>query len=83
MGGANLDPLFGLVIGSGTMSIPHTTTNTPTTGPSTVMQTIMSQLSPPILTSKTVSSIIHGGRGPSTTIPDAVSETQVPLLMYL
>ena len=70
MAGANLDPFFGIVIGSGPMSTPHTTTNTFVGGPSRVMQTVISQLPPPTLTSQVVPLVTHGGSMPSThTIP--------------
>ena len=68
MDGTNPDPLFGLVIGSGPMSITHTTTNTLTGGPSTAMQTILTQLPPPVTISQTVTNVITGGSGPSTNI---------------
>ena len=92
MAGLNLDPPSSLVIGSGPMSIPNTTTNTLAGGPRNVMQTIISQFPPPILTSQTVPSImhggsgtsthtippvIHGGSGPSTTVPQLPPVTQV------
>ena len=73
MDGTNLDPLFGLVIGSGPMSIPHTTTNTLAGGPSTAMQTVLTQLPPPVPTSQIIPPVIPGGSGPSTnTVPLAI-----------
>ena len=55
------------------MSTPQITTNTPTSGPNMVMQTIISQLPPPILTSKFVPPATHGGSIPSThTVPPGI-----------
>ena len=73
MVGANPDPFFGVVIASGPMSTPQTTTTTPAGGPSKVMQTDISQLPPPILTSQVVPPVTHGGSGPSTyTAPPVI-----------
>ena len=70
MAGANPDPFSGLVIGSGPISIPHITTNTSTRGPSTVIQTVISQLPPPTLTNQTMPPVIPGGSVLSThTVP--------------
>ena len=70
MAGANLEPFSGLVIDSGPMSTPHTTTNTSGGGPNTVMQAIIIQLPPPIFTIQFVPPVTHGGSVPSThTVP--------------
>ena len=66
MAGANSDPFFGIAIASGPISTPQYVTNNPPGGPSTVMQTIISQLPPPILTSQVVPFATHGGSMPST-----------------
>ena len=66
MAGANLDPFFSIAISSGPMSTQQTITNNPTGGPSMVMQTVISQLPPPIVTSQAIPLTTHGGSGPST-----------------
>ena len=73
MAGANLDPFFGIAIASGPMSTPQTITNNPAGGPNMVMQTTISQLPPPILTSQAVPPTTHGGSGPSTYIAPPVT----------
>ena len=52
------------------MSIPHTATNTLTFGPNTTVQTVLTQLPPPVPTIQTIPPIIPGGSGPSIhTVP--------------
>ena len=68
MDGANLDSLSGMVIGNGPMSMPQVTTNALAVGPSTAMQTVLTQLSPPVPTSQNVPPVILGGNGPFFTL---------------
>ena len=48
------------------MSTPQVVTNNPIGGPSTVMQTVISQLPPPIVTTQVVPLATLAGSGPST-----------------
>ena len=64
--GTNLDPFSCIEIASGPMFTPQTITNNPAGGPILVMQNIISQLPPPILTNQAVPPATHGGSGPST-----------------
>ena len=66
MDGENSDPFFGIAIASGPMSTPQIITNNPRGGPSTVMQTVISQMPPPIVTTQAVPPATLGGSGPST-----------------
>ena len=73
MAGANPDPFSGIPIASGPMSTPQTITYNPTGGPNMIVQTIISQLPPPILTSQAVPPATQGGSGPSTyTAPPVI-----------
>ena len=65
MAGANQDPFSGIVIASGPMSTPQTITNNPVGGPSMVMQTVISQLPPPIVTTQVVPLATLASNGPS------------------
>ena len=86
MAGANPDPFFGGLIGSGSMSIPQIITNIPIGGPSISMQPVISQLPnssgpTPISTIPFIPPVIPGGSGPSTTvstIPIMGGQSQVP-----
>ena len=72
MAGANPDPFSDIAIASGPMSTPQTVTHNPVDDPSTIMQTVISQLPPPIETSQAGPLATHGGSGPSThTAPPA------------
>ena len=81
MASANTDPFFGLTLASGPMSTPQPV--------STVMQTIISQFPPPIVTNQAGPLARHGGSGPSThTAPpatqggSALSTYTVPPVTY-
>ena len=72
MASANPDPFFSLTLASGPMSTSQPVTHNLASGPSTVMQTIISQQPPPIVTSQAGPLVAHGGSGPSThTAPPA------------
>ena len=66
MASTNPNPFFGITLASGPMSTPQRVTNNPAGGPSIVMQTIIIQLAPPIVTSQAGPLATHGGSGPST-----------------
>ena len=66
MAGANLDPFFSIAIASGPMSTPQIITNNPACGPNMIMQTVISQMPPPIVTTQAVPPATLGGSGPST-----------------
>ena len=74
MAGANLDPFFGIAIASGPMSTPQIITNNPVGGPNKFMQTVISQLPPPIVTTQAVPSATLAGNGPSTYIAPPVTQ---------
>ena len=89
MAGVNLYLFFEVVVGSGTTSMPHITTNIPASGPSTVAHTVVNLLSisgGPIATPTipTVPPFIPVASGPSmivSTIPILGSQLQLPLVM--
>ena len=59
--------------------MPQVTTNTLAGGPSIAMQTVLTQLPPPILTSQTVPPVIPGGSFPSThTVPHVIPGGIIP-----
>ena len=72
MAGANPNPFSSIAIASGPTSTPQPITNNPVGGPSIVMQIVISQFPPPIVTNQAGPSATQGGSGPSTyTTPPA------------
>ena len=65
MAGANPDPFYAIAVTSGPISSPQNITNNPVGGPNTVMQTIISQLPPPIVTNQAIPPTTQGGSAPS------------------
>ena len=70
MDGAKSDPFSGMIIGSGPMSIPQVNTNTLASGPIATMQTVLTQLPPPVITNQATPTVILGGSGPSTHLEE-------------
>ena len=89
MAGANLDPFSSIAIASGSMSTAQPVTNNPIGGRSIVLQTVISQLPPFIVTSQAGPLATHGDNGPSTHTAPPTTQGEVdhpltlPLLSYM
>ena len=79
MASANPNPFFDITLASGPMSTSQPVTHNLESGPRTFIQTVISQLPPPVVSNQAGPLVTHRGCGPSTHIaPPATQGGSAP-----